>query len=92
MFILVLNQSPVWLLSDWGVGLQHVGWDLGDRNSPLLLLEQPAFVVAVNTWLGWEGVLGVVERFIVVFAGEEFALSLLFDLTDWATFCVSDEI
>lgn len=92
MFILVLCQSSIWLLSDGSVGLKHVGWDLGDGYSFLLLLEQLAFVVAMDTRLGAESVLSEVERFIVVLAGEELTLSLLFDLTDWVALRVGDEM
>ena len=46
----------------------------------------------MNTWLGGEGVLGVVERFIVVLAGEKPAWMLLFYLTDWVTLSAVDEM
>ena len=53
-------------------GLKHLfgacGLRFGDGNSLRLLVEQLTFVITMNTWLGGEGVLGVVERFIMVLA------------------------
>ena len=56
-------------------GLKHLfracGLRFGDGNSLRLLVEQLTFVITMNTWLGGEGVWSVVERFIVVLAGEK---------------------